>query len=1107
MKNSFNSKRFFPFSTPRKIAWILQIIFISILCLFLRVWYLCTIQHDEKVEQSLKPQRRTIIEPAFRGTIRDRFNLPLAVNQINYRISILYKPIREIPNVTWQVNEEGKKFRTSPRYDYIKKLSKFLGERLSIDAIDLEDLVHSTIAISPSGVAYPIKENLSEKEFFELKALEKDWPGLVVECAAKRFYPYQRMAGPVLGYVGSMGREQYLKIRQEIKTLETYLNRLEDPSEEEIHIPEGYRTPEEVQVRLKQLQDRCYRLNDQIGKMGVELIFDEVLRGYYGESSYELDARGNFISKLSDSRSAVPGKRILLTISAELQDYAEKLLAENEKLRDGKSRQYDPILKRKAVQKQPWIKGGAIVVLDPNQGDVLAMASYPRFDPNHLISTHDPLSDTSATRDRIYQTFETNSYLAGLWDGVFALEKEIYSFQKGEYYTETMEVSWDNYLHLILSSTSPVKICLDRIKNVKNAVLSQRAFQAIKDIYNENKAQKVLHDLYSPQIKKNDFILEKKNILDRLTSGLKTHYERLLVLDLCSLAVSESKFSEELLQEVGEQSLSQYRKHNQIAILLLNELKTKSREYFHKQEFRNWREHNQKDFIVQKRKEEKEKKTYSRPYTEYLDKKEKELFDAFWKTHQFPLVLTSFLGYNPFSYLKNQEYAPYVEIATQLFEKHIALKNPPFLQLQDQIQKLGPILSLQYLATFQRYEELDKPLWGYYPSIRREKGVQLQKHLASAFYPVYGFGYANSYAYRQATTLGSIFKLVTAYGFLEQEYRSLIKKSGTITKEALNRFSLIDDKHKDPNSRSWNIGYTVQGKPIPQIYKGGRVPLSTHSKIGKIDLLGAIEASSNPFFSLLAAEGLESPTSLNKYASLFGFGEKSGINLPGEFGGKLPQDIEYNRSGLYAYAIGQHSLLGTPLEIANLFATLSNGGQLLTPKIVRLVAGRDDRTNSEMKDSTQIVTTPTKVRRTIEMPEPIRDLLFDAMTKVVRGKHGTARPLSIRSFINQPQILNDYISLQHEMIGKTGTAEVVEFIDLGSKPQGEIYNHIWFGAIAFDEPLKSGGSYKGKKPELVVVVYLRFGDYGKEAAPLAASMIKKWREIKKKYEVENSSLK
>ena len=53
-------------------------------------------------------------------------------------------------------------------------------------------------------------------------------------------------------------------------------------------------------------------------------------------------------------------------------------------------------------------------------------------------------------------------------------------------------------------------------------------------------------------------------------------------------------------------------------------------------------------------------------------------------------------------------------------------------------------------------------------------------------------------------------------------------------------------------------------------------------------------------------------------------------------------------------------------------------------------------------------------------------------------------------------------------------------------------NHIWFGAVAFEPQTPQ----KWEKPQIAVVVYLRFSESGgKEAAPLAAAMIKKWNEI------------
>ena len=128
------------------------------------------------------------------------------------------------------------------------------------------------------------------------------------------------------------------------------------------------------------------------------------------------------------------------------------------------------------------------------------------------------------------------------------------------------------------------------------------------------------------------------------------------------------------------------------------------------------------------------------------------------------------------------------------------------------------------------------------------------------------------------------------------------------------------------------------------------------------------------------------------------------------------------------------------------------------------------------------------------MPQEVQDLLFDGMNRVVIGPKGTARPNVIRALFQSPTTMQNYTDLQQQMIGKTGTAEILykQWIDAQSK--AEINNHIWFGCISFSPETKGATSFGD--PEIVVVVYLRFSDAGgKEAAPLAAQMIHKWREI------------
>jgi cell division protein FtsI/penicillin-binding protein 2 len=126
------------------------------------------------------------------------------------------------------------------------------------------------------------------------------------------------------------------------------------------------------------------------------------------------------------------------------------------------------------------------------------------------------------------------------------------------------------------------------------------------------------------------------------------------------------------------------------------------------------------------------------------------------------------------------------------------------------------------------------------------------------------------------------------------------------------------------------------------------------------------------------------------------------------------------------------------------------------------------------------------------MTPQIRQTLLEAMDRVVWGPRGSARPTAIKALLSNPLLMRDYLALEHQMIGKTSTAEIVCNLSVNPSSPPQVYKHIWFGSIAFADA-------KRTDPELVVVVFLRYGDAGKEAAPLAAQMIHKWREIKKKH--------
>ncbi|MBS0654058.1 MAG: hypothetical protein JSR39_11105, partial [Verrucomicrobia bacterium] len=403
------------------------------------------------------------------------------------------------------------------------------------------------------------------------------------------------------------------------------------------------------------------------------------------------------------------------------------------------------------------------------------------------------------------------------------------------------------------------------------------------------------------------------------------------------------------------------------------------------------------------------------------------------------------------------------------------------------------------------------------------KGSQLEKHLAGAFYPLSGYGYGRSQAFRQSTPLGSVFKVVVGYQGLLEKYQQLEKLHRPL--HDVNPLTLIDKIQwtAKPGSNAQVLGYTLDGTPIQRLYKGGRLPRS-HPNIGKVDLIGALEQSSNIYFSILAIDHIENPWNLIEVSRAFGFGERSGIELPGEIAGALPDDISHNRTGLYSFAIGQHSLVVTPLQTAVMLAAIGNKGHVLAPKIVQIIAGNEpcyeyrdpfDAAVFPFQDSLNLIGidfplftatqsergrpqvwySSPEIKRSLFFPKEIYDPLIEGMHKVINGPRGTARPNIIRFLNRNPTMRKNFYEIKDQLIGKTGTAEILYKHTIDAETDAQIHNHIWFGGLSMT-PTSSSSKIESMEPELAIAVYLRFSESGgKEATPLAAEIVKKWREI------------
>jgi len=219
--------------------------------------------------------------------------------------------------------------------------------------------------------------------------------------------------------------------------------------------------------------------------------------------------------------------------------------------------------------------------------------------------------------------------------------------------------------------------------------------------------------------------------------------------------------------------------------------------------------------------------------------------------------------------------------------------------------------------------------------------------------------------------------------------------------------------------------------------------------------------SSNVYFYYLAGgkadEGFRGlgEEKVAEYARAFGYGEPTGVDLPGESSGLVP-DAAWKEKNIgepwtlgdtYNYGIGQGYVAATPLQVLTAISAVANGGQLLTPRIVKDF--QDSRGN--ILQSTEKV-----VRRNVPVSAENLGTLRAAMRQSVTM--GVAKNAAI------PGV---------EVAGKTGTAEFGPRLS-----NGKYATHGWFVGFA---PYND--------PQIAIVVFVQRGSGGNDASPAAAKIL------------------
>jgi penicillin-binding protein 2 len=244
-------------------------------------------------------------------------------------------------------------------------------------------------------------------------------------------------------------------------------------------------------------------------------------------------------------------------------------------------------------------------------------------------------------------------------------------------------------------------------------------------------------------------------------------------------------------------------------------------------------------------------------------------------------------------------------------------------------------------------------------------------------------------------------------------------------------------------------------------YRMGRLKVGCHAHPPRLNLPQSIQKSCNAWYCYLFKEIIEDSTYLNvangyhnwrNYLLKFGIGEKTGIDLPNEGSGFVPDTGFFNRyygkgrwksSMIISLSIGQGEMGVTPLQIANYAACIANRGFWITPHVVKKIEGLDTLPSQyTQRHETGIATTHF-------------EKVIEGMSKVV-APGGTARGAAIPGL---------------EVCGKTGTSQ---------NPHGK--DHSLFIAFAPRD-----------NPKIAVACIVENGGYGATyAAPMATVLLERY---------------
>ena len=321
-------------------AILLAVVILFASAMGLRLAWLQLVEGRENRARADENRIRLVPRQPMRGRILDRRGRVLVSSRLTYN---LYIQPREVPDAQWPA------------------LRQRLVAVMAIPSAVLDQQRRS--GANAEGYRIELARNLRPEQVLRFREQAANLRGAEVDVDYLRFYPYGSLGAHVLGYSSPITAEEYDK-----------------------------------------LQAKGYRMQDRIGRSGIENAFESHLRGEWGGQQLEVNAAGEVQRVLGD-KQARSGEDLRLTLDLELQQTAERALA--------------------------TVARGAIVAMDPQTGAIRAMASRPSFDPN-IFTTGPTVAEWNALGgpeapmlNRAFQgyppasTFKLVTTIAGIESGKF----------------------------------------------------------------------------------------------------------------------------------------------------------------------------------------------------------------------------------------------------------------------------------------------------------------------------------------------------------------------------------------------------------------------------------------------------------------------------------------------------------------------------------------------------------------------------------------------------------------------------------------------------------------------------------------------------------------